>query len=131
MASVFFTPRRLGVEWLDADGEELTAVVLDRTENSRHESTQEARPRTGASGLGANQETVLKALRRLYRVRRKKATEDGLDPAEAQVLLDGLRNDVVERLLPAKRFSEAVDALLGRGLIRVDGAHVLLAESAE
>jgi len=126
LSSLFFTPRRLGVEWLDSDGEELTAVVLDRGEEPP-EGTQEGRPRTATAGLGSNQESLLKALRRLYKMQRKALTREGRDPETAKILLDGLRNVVVdEKLLPAKRFSEAIDALLGRGLIRVEGAHVLL-----
>jgi len=71
----------------------------------------------------------LKALRRLYRVQHNAIVKVGGDPATAKILLDGLKNAVVdEKLVPAKRFSETIDALLGRGLICIEGAHVLLSK---
>lgn len=129
LPSIFFTAKRLGVEWLDVDGEELSAIVLERTEEPEQIGAAESRGRSGASGLGANQETVIKIVRRLYRAARHKAAEEGRDPFAVRILADGLRNAVVsETRVSAKRYGEALETLISRGLVRLEGPHVLLSE---
>lgn len=119
--SLFFTPRRFNVGWVDADNIELSAVVLDRV-NEPEGNAQETPGRTGTLGLGANQESVLKVLHRLYRIQHSKAQAEGADPSKATVLLSGLRNAVVdEKILPRQRFNEALEGLNQRGLVVIEG----------
>lgn len=127
--SIFFAPRRFGVDWLDADDAELTAVVLDRVEQPETEAT-EPRTRTGASGLGANQESVMKVLRRLYRIHRANVQAQGRDPNQATVLLSGLRNSVVdEKIMSRQRYGEALEGLKERGLVLIEGPHIRILEA--
>lgn len=127
---MFFAPRRVGVEWLDSDGEELTSVVLDRVEDPMP-STGDAdgsaqRQRAPGPGPGKNQETVLKVLARLRRVGEKNLQDSGLDPRGAKVSLNALRTAVVVdgKFMERQRYPEALDGLVKRGLIRIDGPHV-------
>lgn len=83
--------------------------MLDRVEATKS-GPEEAQSRSGASGIGANQETVLKVLRRLYRKCRTNFEEQGRNPADALVLSAGLRSSIVdEKLMSRQRFSEAIE----------------------
>lgn len=125
---MFFAWRKVELGWKDEDGEELTSVVLERSKDAPPAgSTPSAR--AGNAGLGANQETVLKVLRRLYRQVQSNLEEQQRDPAEGKVLISGLRNAIKDgRYMPPPRLTEAMKALADRGLIRVEEPHVYLNE---
>ena len=123
---ITFSWRRVALEWRDEDDEELTSVVLDRSTDAIPSGAEE---RTGTSGLGNNQATVLKVLQRVYRTLHTNLREQGRDPAEAKALLEGLRGTVVgEKRMDVKRFREAVDGLVKRGLVRIESVHIFLTE---
>lgn len=124
--SLFFAPRRFSVGWVDADGLEMTAVILDRV-GAPEDSPSGAPGRAGTSGLGTNQESVLKVLQRLYRIQCKKLQAEGEDTNKATVLLSGLRNAVVdEKIMINPRFREALDGLTQRGLVTIEGQVIRL-----
>lgn len=120
---MFFNWQRVGLGWTDDEGEELTSVVLKRSEDA-------AIPSVSTAGLGENQEAVIKALRSIYRSRRRALEERGDDPNAATVVLDGLRKHV-EKRVPYKRFYDAIKSLQERGLIVVEAPHVRLADEVK
>ena len=122
-----FAWRKVPLEWRDEDGEELSSVVLDLTDDEPPSAS--AYERSGTTGLGANQETALKVLRRLYRQCRDNVAARGAQGEEAKVLLSGLRGTLIaEKRLPKQRVSEAIDGLEKRGLVRIDAPHIYLSE---
>jgi hypothetical protein len=124
-----FTWKAIPLEWQDDDGEELTSVVLERSSEAFSQSIAQGRERSGKSGLGNNQDTVLRVLKRLYRQHGENLSSQGRDRSEAKVLMSGLRNAVLdEKRMDSKRFPEAIEGLQKRGLIRVDQPHVFLIE---
>ena len=120
-----FAWKRVPIEWTDEDGEELTSVVLEPTEAV---PTRGPGDRGGSSGLGANQETVLKVLQKLYRNIGTNLEQQGRDPAEGRVLVSGLRNDCVPKYMNRARFLEAVNKLAERGLVEVQEPHIVFPE---
>jgi hypothetical protein len=124
---LFFAWRKVPLEWQDEDGEELTSVVLEKSEADGTAGGNYER--SGTTGLGANQEIALKVLRRLYRQFRDNVAARQGDPAEAKVLLSGLRGTLIaEKRLPKQRVTEAIDGLVKRGLARIDAPHIYLQE---
>lgn len=117
--------QRVPLEWTDADGEELTSIVLERLEGT---SVPQG-PRS--TGLGRNQETALKSLRSLYARARRNLSDQGRDPEEARILLAGWRADLERRKVPRQRYHEVERDLQARGLIVLDGPHVTLVEGIE
>jgi hypothetical protein len=120
-----FTWRKVAIDWLDADHEELSSVVLDRLEGA---SATQTGPRM--VGLGRNQEIALKALRTLLAKARKNLVERGDDPAKACILLDGWRHDLERRGIDRRRFHEVLNDLQGRRLVVLEGPHVRPVEGA-
>lgn len=117
-----FECRKVGLDVLDEDGEELTSVVIERLEGA---SVQQG-PRT--VGLGKHQETALRTLRTLYARARRNLEEADQDAAQALILTDGWRNALVPKKLPRQRFHDVITDLQERRLIAIDGPHVRLLE---
>jgi len=127
---IVFARKVLPLEWMDSDGEELTSVVLELADADVAFSVQPPRERT--AGMGANQETILKVLKRMLRTQRQNVKEQGRDPAEARVLVNALRTAVVsEGRMVRQRFSEAMEGLRERGLLVLDGHFVYPKEGGE
>lgn len=126
-----FTWRAVPLDWLDADGEEETSVVLDALEGAglAPSSGAGAGPRLG--GLGANQEKALRYLRTLYAKCRRNVAESGRDASEARVLIDGWRRDLEGRGIPRNRFSEVLKGLQDRRLVRVEEPFVWPVENVQ
>lgn len=121
---VAFNWRTVPLEWQDADGEELSSVVLDRLDGPAPART----PRS--VGLGKNQELALRTLRTLLAKARKNLQERGDDPERACILIDGWRHDLERRGIDRKRFHDAMRDLQERRLIVVEGPHVAPVEVA-
>jgi hypothetical protein len=119
---LIFEWRKVPVEWVDEDGEELTSVVLERLEGARVPEGP------SLSGLGKHQETALRALRTLCARQRKARLADGRDPADARILIDGWRNECTRRGVPRQRWAELRKDLQERRLIVIEGPHVMVAE---
>ena len=117
-----FEWRSVPLEWRDEDGEELTSVVLERLEGA---SMPQGRR---SVGLGKNQETAMRSLRALYAKARKNLQEQGRDPAEARILVDGWHHDCERRGIDRRRWPEVRKELENRRLVLVDGPHVSIAE---
>lgn len=126
-----FVWRRVPLGWEDEDGEELTSVALEKAEAPAGGSVEGgAYDRTGTTGLGANQETALKVLQRLYRQHRKNVVDRGGGEDEAKVLLAGLRGTLTaEKRMPKQRITEAIEGLVRRGLARIEAPHIYLIEA--
>jgi len=114
--------KSVGLEWEDADGDELSSVVLERLVGGA--------PTPNPAGLGKNQDKALTVLRTLYARARKNLEEQGRDPSEAKILTSGWRA-ALESNLAKPRFYEALDGLKSRGLVLIDGAVVHLSKGAE
>jgi hypothetical protein len=124
-APLTFECRKVPLEWMDEDGEELTSIVLERLEGV----SLPQGPRL--TGLGRNQETALKALRTLYARARRNLEEAGRDPSGALILTDGWRNAVLQKKIARQRFPELLKDLSERRLIELDGVHVRLREVSQ
>jgi hypothetical protein len=81
-----FEWRRVPLDWLDADGEELMSVILEHLESA---TLPEGRR---ATGLGKNQEIGLKALRTLHASARKNRSRPETPPKPASCSTAGAPN---------------------------------------
>jgi len=116
-----FEWRRVGIDWRDEHGEELTSVVLERLADGAAQA-----PRL--THLGKWQEMALRTLRTLYARAKKNMQEQGRDPAEARILVDGWKRECDRKGMPRQRWSEVLRELQDRRLVLVDGPHVTLAD---
>ena len=130
---MIFERRVIPVDWTDEDGEEETSVIVERlSASTRPPAERESRGGRLGAGLGANQETVLKILQRLYRLHRKHLEGDARNPADAKVPLSALRSAVLdERHMNRQRFNDAIKALVERGMVLEDSPFVFLKEDDE
>ena len=115
---LLFAWRSIPLEWQDAEGEELTSVVLDRLDGP----APAREPRL--AGLGKHQETALKSLRTLLAMCRKNLAERGDDPASACILAVRWKADLQRHGIPRQRISDLIRDLQERRLIAIDGPHV-------
>lgn len=113
---ISFTWRTINLEWQDADGEELSSVVLER-------AAWEAETNTRGS-MGKNQALAFRVLQRLYdlRVRYQRSQSNSED--EAIVLRSAWRTECEKAGLERNRFAEAVKALLDKGCVAIEGEQV-------
>lgn len=117
--------RSVPLGWTDADGEELSSVVLEGLEGEARAAAMSG-PRT--AGMGKNQETALKTLKRLYAAQRLNVQEQGRDATEARVFITGWKSAT---RFDDNRFHEARDGLEKRRLIRLEPPFVYLVEAAQ
>lgn len=111
-----FSWRRVCLEWRDADGEELSSVVLERVTSGTEV--------IGRGSLGKNQQLALRVLQRLYGLRERYHRQQGEPQEEAAVLLPAWRSEVQKAGMERNRFAEAFDGLLEKGCISVEGQQV-------
>jgi hypothetical protein len=121
---ITFECRTVVLGWHDADGDELTSVVIDRLHGGGLQGPNMAK-------LGKHQDTALRALRTLYARARKAREADSRDPADTRVLLDGWRNECTRREIPRQRWADLVKDLQERRLIAIEGPHVILAQACQ
>ena len=120
---LIFECRKIGLEWQDEDGEELTSVILERLQGA---TMPDAGPRS--AGLGKNQKIVLQTLRTLYARAQRNLRDQGRDPAEAPILIDGWRRECERKKIDRNRWNEVLPDLQKRKLIAIEGVHVRLIE---
>jgi hypothetical protein len=120
-APMLFAWKAVSLDWRDEDDQELTSVVLERLPNGGAGA---------AAPTGRNQALVLRTLLALLAKARKNLADDGRDPAEARILMDGLRRELEKRDMPRNRFHEALKGLQEAGHVSVDGVVITPREAA-
>jgi hypothetical protein len=128
---MYFSWKRVNLDWQDGDGEELSSVVLEVERDAPARPLESRQATNKPRGLGEHQQTIIKVLQRLQKQRRKAMIEEGRDEAEGKVFLTALRGAVVdEGFMDRKRYSEALSLLIERSLVQVDG-NIISTESAK
>jgi len=111
-----FTWRRVPLDWQDVDGEELTSVVIERVDASGESVARQS--------LGKNQALAYRVLQRLYGLRQRHEAQQGGREEDAIVLRGAWRTECEKAKLERNRFAEAVEALIEKGCIAVEGEQV-------
>ena len=105
-------------KWVDEDGKPITSVVLTPVDNPEPED----RPKQPSR----QQEIALTVLRDLVRTQETNLSSCGIDPAGARVLMSEWKTAVVKVITAKSSRSDAIEALIDKGLVVADGLFVRL-----
>ena len=105
-------------QWVDEDSKPITSVVLTPTEAS----AKEVKPKKPSQ----QQEVALSVLRDMVRTQEANLASCGIEPTTARVLMSDWKAALVKAITAKSSRSDAIDALISKGLVVEDDLFVKL-----